>query len=33
MWWKIELQFKTNLESNWIWTLQFLHSIIYLAQN
>ena len=22
-WWKIRLQLKSNLESNWIWTLQF----------
>ena len=27
MWWKIRLQLKSNLESNWIWTLRFLHSI------
>ena len=31
-WRKIELQLKSNLESNWIWTLRFLHSIIHLAQ-
>ena len=24
---------KSNLKSNWIWTLRFLHSIIFLAQN
>ena len=28
---KIGLQLKSNLESNWIWTLLFLYSIIYLA--
>ena len=32
-WWKIRLQLKFNLESNWIWTLRFLHLIIHLAQN
>jgi len=32
-WRKIGLQLKSNLESNWIWTLQFLHSIIHLIQN
>ena len=32
-WWKIRFQLKSNLKSNWIWTLRFLHSIIYLAQN
>ena len=29
---KIGLQLKTNLESNWIWTLRFLHFIIHLHQ-
>ena len=33
MWRKIELQLKSNLESNWIRTFQFLHSIIYLIQD
>ena len=32
-WQKIGLQLKFNLESNWIWTLRFLHSIIHLTQN
>ena len=32
MWCKIELKFKFNLKCNWIWTLQFLHLIIHLAQ-
>ena len=32
-WWKIRLQLKSNLKSNWIWTVRFLHSIIHLAQN
>ena len=32
-WRKIGLQLKSNLESNWIWALRFLHSIIYLVQN
>ena len=31
-WRKIGLQLKSNLESNWIWTLQFLYSIIHLVQ-
>ena len=33
MWLKIGLKLKSNLESNYIWTFQFLHSIIHLAQN
>ena len=33
IWWKIRLQLKSNLESNYIWTLWFLYSIIILAQN
>ena len=32
MWQKIRLQLKSNLESYWIWTLQFLYSIINLPQ-
>ena len=28
---KIGFQLKSNLESNWIWALEFLHSIIHLA--
>ena len=32
MWQKIRLQLKSNLESYWIWTLQFLYSIIHLPQ-
>ena len=30
---EIRLQLKTNLESNQIWNLRFLHSIIQLTQN
>ena len=33
MWHEIELKLKFNLESNWIWTLRFLHSIIHFVQN
>ena len=33
-WTLIEIQLeKSNLKSNWIWTLQFLYSIIHLTQN
>ena len=30
---KIGLKLKSNLESHCIWTFQFLHSTIHLAQN
>ena len=28
MWQKIVLQLKSKLESNWIWTIRFLYSLV-----